>query len=408
MTSQKPISLADPDVLRCPFSAYHELQENHPVYLDPVTGMYVVTRFEDLQTIARNTEQYSNDTRQLGNRQTEATPIILKMYAERGFLPVSTLSTNDPPGHTYQRALVDYAFRISRVKAMEAYIQKMADELVDDLIAKGSSADFIPLVAIPMPVMIIADQLGVERERMEDFKRWSDSLVGAANLLATTEQEIAMASDIIDMQNYLASRVEFYRENSGDNIIADLAKAEHEGKPLPMGELVYMLMQLLAAGNETTTSAMGMGMQLLIEGNYEDLLREQPAKMINFVEEVLRLHSPIQGLFRRTLTDIELHGVKIPSGSILMMRWAAGNRDPRKYENPDDVMLDRRAPMQHLTFGFGPHFCVGNALARAELRVMFSTMLDRLKNLRLEGEPEVIVHSFARGLRHLPIGYDVM
>jgi cytochrome P450 len=233
-------------------------------------------------------------------------------------------------------------------------------------------------------------------------------LVGAANVLATTDEQIAMAKDIIEMQNYLAERVEFYRNNPGDSIIADIARAEHEGKLLDMAEILSMLMQLLAAGNETTTSAMGMGMELLIRDNYETLLREQPEKMLNFVEEVLRLHAPIQGLFRRALTDTEIRGVKIPAGSIVMLRWAAGNRDPRKYEEADAVVLDRRAPMQHLTFGFGVHFCVGNALARAELRIMFTTLLARLKNFRLDGEPELVVHGFARGLKHLPIRYEVI
>jgi cytochrome P450 len=233
-------------------------------------------------------------------------------------------------------------------------------------------------------------------------------LVGAANVLATTDEQIAMAKDIIEMQNYLAERVEFYRNNPGDSIIADIARAEHEGKLLDMAEILSMLMQLLAAGNETTTSAMGMGMELLIRGNYETLLREQPEKMLNFVEEVLRLHAPIQGLFRRALADTEIRGVKIPAGSIVMLRWAAGNRDPRKYEEADEVVLDRRAPMQHLTFGFGTHFCVGNALARTELRIMFTTLLARLKNFRLDGEPELLVHGFARGLKHLPIRYEVI
>lgn len=405
MTAPKPITFTDPEMLRCPFQAYKTLRDEHPVFRDPVTGMFVVTRYDDIRTVAGNPALFSNDTRQLANRQTEATPEMERLYREQGYEPVNTLVTNDPPSHKQYRSLVDYAFRMSRVDQLGAYIDGVARDLVAAM-ARKDNAEFIREIAVPMPMRIIADQLGVSPDHLHDFKRWSDALLVAADILSSPETQVAATRAIIELQRYMAERVEHFRRHPADNVISDLARAEIDGRPLEMKEIVSLLQQLLAAGNETTTNTMAMGMAMIIRDGLEQTLRDNPDRIANFVEEALRLGSPLQGLFRRATADTELQGVQIPAGAIVMLRWAAGNRDERRFDNPEQVVLDRRAPNQHLAFGFGTHFCVGNALARAELRAVFRVLLQELKNFRLVDEPELIVHSFARGIARMRIAYN--
>jgi cytochrome P450 len=401
----KPISFIDNDVLKCPFAAYQTLRDEQPVYLDPTTGMYVITRYEDLKAIARDPVLFSNMTNQFSNRESPVKPQIDAMYREHDLEPVPAMVDNDPPQHTAIRKLVDYAFRVSRINALQDYIEDLCNELIDKFIARGE-VEIVSELAIPLPVTIIADQLGIERERIKDFKRWSDALIFSADINISPERMLEVNRDVLEMRLYLAQKVEEMRRSPRDNITSDLAQALLDGKPLEMKLIVSVISGLLVAGNETTTATIALGTQYLIESGLEDTLRANPDRIPAFVEECLRLATPLQAQFRRATAATEIHGVKIPKDAILMMRYGAGNRDERRFECPEEIRLDRSGGNQHLTFGFGTHFCVGNALARAELRTAFTVMLQRMKNLRLAGEPELIIHSFARGLARLPVWFD--
>ncbi|MET0380053.1 MAG: cytochrome P450 [Spongiibacteraceae bacterium] len=401
----KPISFIDNDILKCPFAAYKTLRDEQPVYLDPTTGMYVITRYEDLKVIARDTTLFSNMTNQFSNRESPVKAEIDALYRAHDLEPVPAMVDNDPPQHTAIRKLVDYAFRVSRINALQGYIENLCNELVDKFI-EGGEVEVVGALAIPLPVIVIADQLGIERERIKDFKRWSDALIFSADVHISPQRMLEVNRDVLEMRLYLAQKVEEMRHHPRDNITSDLAQAQLDGKPLEMKLMVSILSGLLVAGNETTTATIALGIQYLIESGLEDTLRAQPEKIPNFVEECLRLATPLQAQFRRTTAATEIHGVKIPKDAILMVRYGAGNRDERRFDNPDEVRLDRAGGNQHLTFGFGSHFCVGNALARAELRTVFTIVLQRMKNLRLAGEPELVIHSFARGLSKLPVAFD--
>ena len=403
--TDRPISFIDNDVLKCPFAAYKTLRDEQPVYLDPTTGMYVITRYEDLKAIARDTALFSNMTNQFSNRESTVKPQIDALYREHDLEPVPAMVDNDPPQHTAIRKLVDYAFRVSRINALQSYIEALCNELVDKFIARGE-VEIVDELAIPLPVIVIADQLGIERERIKDFKRWSDALIFSADVSISPEQLLEANRTVLEMRLYLAQKVEEMRRNPRDNITSELAQAQLDGKPLEMKLIVSVISGLLVAGNETTTATIALGTQYLIESGLEDTLRANPDKIPAFVEECLRMATPLQAQFRRATAETEIQGVKIPKDAILMMRYAAGNRDERRFECPEDIRLDRSGGNQHLAFGFGTHFCVGNALARAELRTVFTVMLQRMKNLRLAGEPELIIHSFARGLAKLPVRFE--
>lgn len=400
-----PISFIDVDVLKCPFSAYKTLRDEQPVYVDPKTGMYVITRYEDLKVIALNTTLFSSMTNQFSNRESPVKPQIDAMFREHGLEPVPAMVDNDPPQHTAIRKLVDYAFRVSRVNALQGYIENLCNEFIDEFLERGE-VEIASELAIPLPVTVIADQLGIERERIKDFKRWSDAMILSADVGISPERMLEANRDVLEMRLYLAGKVEEMRRAPRDNITSELAQAQLDGKPLEMNLIVSVISGLLIAGNETTTATIALGTQYLIESGLEETLRANPEKIPAFVEECLRLASPLQAQFRRATADTEIHGVKIPKEAILMMRYGAGNRDERRFECPEDLRLDRVGGNQHLAFGFGTHFCVGQALARAELRTVFTVMLKRMKNLRLAGEPELIIHSFARGLAKLPVRFD--
>jgi cytochrome P450 len=190
------------------------------------------------------------------------------------------------------------------------------------------------------------------------------------------------------MQNYLANVIERVRVTPNETLISHLANTETDGRLLNMRELLGILHQLLIAGNETTTTTLASGMKLLIEQpELAETLHARPELAKQFAEEALRNRSPIQILFRKAAEDVEIRGVTIPAGSIVEVRYGAANRDPRQYPCPETIDLERPNAASHLAFGAGAHLCIGNQLARGELRIAFQTLTRRLKNFRaLHGE----------------------
>ena len=405
MNDEQSISFLDEDVLRCPFPAYAYLHERHPVYVDPKTGIYVITKYDDVRQAAQNTQAFSSRHDQYVNRAPAVKEKIDAMFREHELQMVPAMVDNDPPQHMPVRKLVDWAFRAARINGLKGYIEECCNRIVDGFIDRGA-VEIVTELATPLPVRIIADQLGIEENRIKDIKRWSDALLMSADFAISPEEQLACNEAVLEMRLYLTQRMEEMRRNPQNNIISDVAKATLDGKPLPKKLAASILSQLLVAGNETTTATIALGTQLLIENNLEQRLRQEPQRIPDFVEECLRLGSPLQGLLRRATADIEIRGVKIPAGAMVMLRFGAGNRDSERFECPEQLRLERPSIKQHLAFGFGPHFCVGNALARMELNIVFNIMLSRMANLQLAGEPEQILHSFARGLAKLPVSFD--
>jgi cytochrome P450 len=399
------LTLTDPAVLACPWPAYKTLREEAPIYRDPVTGMYIVTRFADIRAIAADPKTFVNNTRQLQGRQTPATPIIERMMREAGVEEVNTMVTNDPPSHRLYRTLVDKAFSPRRVAAIEDRILEIAHELIDDF--PDGPFDFVQRFAIWLPMRMIAEQLGVPPEMGATFKAWSDATIEATDPRITPEQHVECSRLKIEMNQFLAARGEELRIAPDDTLISAIANATVDDRALTKGEFCSVLVQLLVGGNETSTNALASGLyHLASKPELQAQLRADPDKIKAFSEEVLRLESPLQGLYRRATATVTLGEVDIPEGAILNLRWAAGNRDPEAFPDPDEIVLDRPNATQHLSFGFGIHYCIGNQLARAELRHAFAALLARSRNIRLaDGERSVtrLVHYMAHGPSALEI-----
>jgi cytochrome P450 len=408
MNMTTAITFTDDSILRDPFPAYKWLRDNAPVYKDPISGTYIVSRYADIQRIAEDTETFSNNTKMMSDRAFQIEDEAGRIMREFATPSIDTIVTADPPIHTNYRAIVQGAFRASRISKMQAYIQDVCDKQIETF-AEKNRFEVLSDLAIPMPMYIIADQLGVPRDMYETFKRWSDALLIIGDLHFSPEVRADCARSIVEMHNYLKQMAVRYRQTPEGNVLSDIANGEVDGRKLSDDEVVSIGQQVLVAGNETTTNTMAMGLHLMIEQGLEAELRSDISKIPQFVEETLRMTTALQGLFRRATREVEVAGTTIPANAILMLRWASGNRDERKFANPDVVDLSRKMAMQHLAFGMGIHYCLGNLLARAELRTAFATLLTRFKNFRFLNEPDSqrwVVHTWARGMNRLVLEFD--
>lgn len=403
-------SFAQADVQRCPFPLIARLQQEAPIYPDPITGFLVVSRYDDIVYVSQHPELFSNTTSVIVDRKDSPVAAeVARRYIERGFLPMHTLVTNDPPSHTRYRALVDRVFNAGFVKDLEPHIEQLTDQLIDDFIADGK-VELMQQFAIRLPMYLITEQLGMPQEDWKTFKLWSDVTMEGINPTLAPERDLEITDHLIDMQQYLWKRAQQYLKNPAPTLLSKLIHAEVDGEPLEPGAFVSIAHHLLVAGNETTTNAIATGVWMLMENPRicEQLLADR-SLIPNFVEEVLRMHAPSPHLYRQVLQDTEIGGVPIKKDSVLMLSYLAGNHDPAKFENPGCPVLDRKNGRQHLAFGRGAHFCIGNQLARTEMRIAFDRLLTRLPNLR--ADPDKPKAQFApiyhvRGLEDLYLLFD--
>jgi cytochrome P450 len=411
MNAGEPIQFTDPDFQTCPFPAYRRLLAEAPVYRDPVTGHYVVTQYDAVKQIAADAQRFSNRCGILGEIEGPRKAIADRILAEHGLPIVDVLVSGDPPEHRFHRSLIDKVFSLARVRKMEGYIQLVVDETIDAFIERGT-VDFFAAAAKIVPVKIIADQMGVPRSDLATFRRWSDAAVARIDPSTDQAQFTQALLTYCESQRYFVQKAQEYRLRPADCLLSDMVHAESDdGKKLSLIELLAIAQLLIIAGNETTTNAMSSAMLRLAEDpDLQGRLRADPALIPAFIEEALRLEAPIQGLFRRATQDVEVCGTKIPAESIIMVRWGAANRDPTKFAHPDDFDCQRTNARQHLTFGAGAHFCVGSQLARGELRIVFETVLKRMRNIRLAKDSSAVVHKpsyINYGLSKLQIDFEV-
>ncbi|MEQ1889935.1 MAG: cytochrome P450 [Alphaproteobacteria bacterium] len=408
--AQKPLAqttLMDKDVIECPYHTYKKLREEAPVNKDPVTGFYTVSCYPDVVKALRDTAAFSSNTGKLLTR-----PEMRAGPAEDhgGYPSVDTLLTVDPPKHKFYRTPVNKVFSGARVDQMAPYIQQLVHELIDGFIRDGK-CEFVSQFAWPLPLTIIADQLGVQRSGIADFKQWSDALTLQLNGLATREQGIAASKLILEFQKYFAQVIEEKRARPTDDIISDLVRAPMEnGLPMNIPELLSVISQLLVAGNETTASSIAKGILLLIRHpDQMQLVLDDMSLVENLTEEVLRFEAPVKGLFRVATCDTALGGVVIPKDAPVMLLFASANRDEGQFADGETFDVRRKNAASHVAFGMGTHFCLGAMLARKEMNLAFRTILTRMKNLRLapgHAEPHHEPSIILRGLKELHITFD--
>ncbi len=382
----------DPDTLSCPYDFNQQLREQAPVYQCPKTGVFFVSTFDLVTQVAKNEKVFSNKFAmiQAGAGEVQRDP-ELEAIRSKGYPPVNTMLTQDPPEQRRYRALCNKPFSVSSVKKIQPYIRDLANELIDNVIEDGK-CNWMDAFAVPMPVRMIAYILGVPLTDMALFKRWSDSNVYQFAAGQTREGLLAAAQDVVDFQHYFAEKIEARKKHPTDDVLSDIVNSSADGeKPMNVEECLSVLSQLLVAGNETTTATFAEGMHLLAKHPDQlELVQNDMSLLPNMIDEMLRLSTPTTQMWRVCTQDTELNGVQIPAGSTVMIKFGSANRDEMQFTQGDSFDVTRDNVKTQIAFGQGVHRCLGAPLAQQELTLGFEVILERMTNFRLpEGDKEL-------------------
>jgi cytochrome P450 len=410
-------NLLDPVVIENPYEAYEVYRNQSPVYKSPETGFYVVTKYSDLKRVLTDYDFFSRDIaahweKDVKNRKKgywKHGNSVSKVFQEKGWRQIPCFGA-EPPNHTRFRKAANPSFTAGRVKKMEPYIINLVNELIDTFIDDGE-VEFVSQFCIPLPMNVIQDRLGFPKEDLLKLKGWSQDTSLSLSQMLTEEEEIACAERLVKFQHYMNDAFEEKRKRPKDDIISDLVSyVDEDGNHLKTEELLSIVSDLNIGGNETTTDSLASGMLMLMQqrDKLDDILSGK-AKLKNFIEEIIRLETPVQSLFRRVRKDVEVSGVNIPEGSIIDMRFGSANRDEDQFECPAKMDLKRKNPGKHLAYGTAHHHCIGAPLARQEMKFAFEILLKRLKNINLAEDKNDFLHRshFAlRGLNKLYLTFE--
>jgi cytochrome P450 len=392
-----------------PFGWYQRLREEAPVYRVPGQDWYMVTTMDLIREALRQPDTYSNVV-QIGRRSEPPPEVAAEVAAIRaqGAPYVPALGLNDPPVHTRYRRLVNRAFTPRALAWMEPVVRATAVELVDAL-PDGEVVDLVDTVARPLPIYAILRILGLSDDRREDVVRWSDAATASLGARLTPQQWLDTERDMLGFQQAISAELEDRRRNPREDLLSSLVQPVDDGgeqRPLRTNELIWLVRELLVAGNETTTRAIAETVVHLDRDPAQwRRLRDDPGYLASVIEEGLRLSSPAIGMFRRVTRDTELGGVRLPEGTTVFLVYGSANRDERLYPDPDDFHPDRANLREHVTFGHGIHVCVGAGLARMEASAVLSTMAERLDAVQVTDTSDLqyIPSFFIRGLQRLPV-----
>jgi cytochrome P450 len=365
----------DPTVIADPFPYYRRLQQEAPVHESAKHGFFVLSRHDDVVAAAQDAEHFST-TWGPGPQRIES--------------PVASILQSDPPQHTRLRSIVSKAFTPRAVRACEPLVESYAHQQIDAILAQGA-ADWVGEYAIPIPVVVIAELLGVPREDRALFRKWSDDIVGAiAGKVDPRESQR-------DFNAYFGKVVATRQREPRDDVITKLLQPNAKGERLTVPEVLSFCLSLLVAGNETTTGLLGnLFFELAKRPEDWSRLREDPSLVASAVEESLRFDAPNQGLFRHTVKDVELHGVRIPAGRKVLLLFGAAGRDSECFDRPDAFDI-ARSPNRHIAFGAGIHHCLGASLGRLEANTALRVASERIVELRLlDAHPPYVPVFFIR------------
>lgn len=375
------VDLFDPAVQENWYPAYAKLQEEAPVYQIPGTTLYVLTRYEDIAMVVRDSELFSNQAELHGGEPLLVYPEARRIYEERGWPKTFPLAV-DPPEHKKYRGLVDVFLRGERLLRMRPLIAEIANGLIDGFDTAGE-VDFIRAFAEPLPSRVISKLLGFPFEDAKQLAIWAAAWAAPFARGLSLEQEIWVAEQGVAFQHYIKDHIDDRRASPKDDIISHLVQARYDERPLSDGEIISMVDHLYIGGNETTAYALASGMWLMLrQPEIYEQLKANKSKIRNFVEENLRLESPTQGLYRTATRETVIRGVTIPKGATLHLRFAAANRDPAVFADPERLDLDRQNAVSHLAFSQAEHHCPGFALSKFEQLIAFEALVDRLPDLR--------------------------
>ncbi len=372
-----------------PFPAFAWMRDHAPAYFDEDAGVWGITRYHDVKEISKDPERFSN----AGGIRPDNGPLPMMIDC-------------DAPEHVRRRRLVSEGFTPRRIRESEDGIRAICDEIIDAVCEKGH-ADFVRDIAAPLPMIVIGNMLGVAPEDRATLLRWSDDMLKSLG----SPDPGAMEASVLAAAEYATyiSEVADDRRRSGKDtdLIGTLVHAEIDGDRLDESSLLYESLLILIGGDETTRHVISGGMyELLRHPDQRARLAADRSLLPTAVEEMLRWVSPIKNMARLVTRDVELHGQQLRAGQKLLLLYPSANRDERAFTDPD-VFDITRSPNDHVAFGFGAHFCLGNRLARMELTVMFDRLLDRLPDLELASDsaPPSRAANFVSGYETMPVTF---
>lgn len=399
--------LLDPELFRNPYPVYAHLRASAPVYWSEQLQSWVLTRYDDIATLVHDPRMITGWRQLPLGRELTAQEQADIRDMER--IRMGMLGSLNGADHQRLRGLAHSAFTPRVVEQMRADIQAQVDALIDALAPRGA-LDLVRDVGLPLPLAMIFRLIGVPPEAQGAIRAGADALVASASLYNPEPGEIARVARTArageqQVRHLIAAR----RGAPQDDLLTRLVQAEHDGEHLSDDELCSLVYTLLLTGFETIVNLIGNGvLALLTHPDQLARLRAEPALIESAVEELLRYESPAHTLLRRTGEDVQVRDVTIPAGQTVFLLLAAANHDPAQFPEPERLDLGR-SPNRHLSFGHGPHFCIGAALARLQGQIAIGTLLRRLPGLRLDIDPEALVWRptmILRGLQALPLRFD--
>lgn len=382
-----PFNPMDPALLVDPYPLFSEYRENEPVHWGTATnpalpGSWYTFAYEDSSS-ALNDSRLKSNPASVG--MTHAMPPAFEPIAH---VFLEWLGALDPPKHTRLRTVTAKAFTPSRVRAFAPIIEQIAHELLDDALSSGEEFDLVTSYAFPLPMKVIGDMLGVPPEDREQFRELSTVFAKAIDNPGDVEAATAGSAATEQMLEYFGHQVALRRKQPQDDVLNTmLVAADDDGQAMTEFEVLATAIELIVAGHETTVNTVTKATYNLLQTDDYERLAADPDRIVGpALEEVLRWTSPLQRQRNRWVTEpMELGGVKLEVGDSVVVMLGAANHDPSLFTNPDRLDLDRPVS-RHLTFGYGPHFCLGAALARLEVGTALRTLLKRVPNLEITGD----------------------
>jgi cytochrome P450 len=375
-----------------PYPYFEQLREQCPVLPLPHLGVVAVTGYDEAQDVYRDTDSFSSCNSVIGPFATFPVPLagddVSQVIAEhRDQLPMHEhMVTMDPPDHTRERGLLMRLITPKRLRDNEAFMWRLADQQLDELGADGR-CEFIGAFAQPFAMLVVADLLGVPEEDHQRFREGFGLTKGVGRLGDDGERNVG-ENPLAWLDEWFAAYVEDRRRSPRKDVLTDLALATYaDGTTPDVVNVVRTATFLFAAGQETTARLLATSMKHLAEHpELQDELRADKDRIPDFIEEALRMESPVKADFRLAQRTTAIGGVDIPAGTPVMLLNGAANRDPRRFECPHEFQVDRPNAQAHIAFGRGAHSCPGGPLARAEGRISLERILDRMRDIRLSEE----------------------
>ena len=400
--------LSTPEFLDDPYPLYHRLRNVEPVHWSDAWDCWLLTRYDDVNAALHDSKQFSSvgtTERYLQQLPADALAEVQPLYKHF----TSGMVRLDPPEHTRIRSLTNKAFTPRVVGSLRTRIQRIVDELIDAFQARGR-CNLISEFAYPLPAQVFAGLIGFPLEDCDRFKVWS---VEIAAFHGTGRADPAVAkqsqSALLEARQWLSELADDRRRQPRDDLLTRFVQAEEEGDRLSEAEMFSTCVTFMIGGHETTTNLIGNGMLALLQNPDQwSLIRQNSNRIESTVEEMLRYDAPTQRAHRIAATDIPLRGKTIRQGEFIQAVLGAANRDAEQFPEPDRFDITRQNN-KHLSFGAGPHYCVGAPLSRLEAQIAIPTLIRRLPNLRLASDevPELSSNNFFRGRTKLPLEFDM-